>query len=84
MSLKMNKKPHLLKVGDTVVTKFHSTEKDVIRRITSIQKYNKQICGSGWMATADGGGECPHCRREYGTPVHLIDAAWFIPAKEGK
>ncbi|HSW65258.1 MAG TPA: hypothetical protein VLH56_18400 [Dissulfurispiraceae bacterium] len=64
--------------GDSVVSYYHRDESHVVRRI--------EMCvadsgfGSGWRASADEGGSCPHCHRPNGRAVRNVDSAWFTKA----
>lgn len=65
-----------MNVGDKVTTKFHIETSDIIRKITQIEFVGVNA-GSGYLASADGGGICPHCNRAGGKDIFHIDLAWF-------
>ena len=69
----MDKPP--FKVGDEVTTDMPGEDNTVVRTITKIRK--SDLCGSGWMASADGGKQCPACGRWDATPLKDYDAPWF-------
>jgi hypothetical protein len=73
----LNSHPELLQAGNRVTTAFHSGSCEVVRTITEIKP--DRMCGSGFRASADGGGKCPTCHRELAIPVFGVDAAWFVP-----
>lgn len=76
----MNKPP--FKVGDKVTTNHPGEDQTIVRTITKIKK--SDICGSGWIASADGGKQCPTCGRWDASPLTDYDAPWFQLVKEEK
>lgn len=67
-----------LKVGDKVLSDWYPGEEDVIRTITRVGEAD--LFPSGYVVSADGGGECPHCKRPYGKTIPLVDSGWFKKA----
>ena len=65
----------MFKIGDKVKTDYKRDEMNVLRTITKIEK--SPYYGSGYIASADSGEECPTCRRPFGTPIIDVDADWF-------
>ena len=75
--MRLNDTPGKLKIGDLVTTGYRGDEKDVVRKITLVEKNERY--GSGYMASADGGLKCRECGRSFGQPINGVDASWFIP-----
>jgi len=63
-----------LKVGSIVKSNYHIDEKDIVRRITWIEK--DDTCGSGYRASAESF-KCGHCGRPYGESILEVDSTWF-------
>lgn len=80
MSIRINKKANLLKVGDKVTSDFYPDEAHLIRNITSI--YGDTDCGSGRRASVSGGIPCKLCKVSPGRMIRGVDAAWFIPVAQ--
>jgi len=68
-----------LKVGDYVTTNYSSYKSRVVRQITEIVP---GMCGSGFMAKADGGKFCEHCKCTPDRPTKSLDSAWFKKVTE--
>ena len=73
------------RVGDLVVSEFHTMETAVVRKITAITKDAEYE--SGFRASADCGCACEKCGRPFARPIERVDAAWFKkanPSVEGR
>jgi len=68
--------------GDKVVTEFDREKAHVVRRIEMCVA--DSTFGSGWRASADEGGVCPHCKRPNARPVRNVDSVWFRKANKGQ
>ena len=67
-------------IGARVRTDYHLDQKWVIRTLTKLERDLEY--GSGFMACADDGGDCPHCKRPLGDPIFRVDAGWFVLVEE--
>jgi len=75
--MRLNKNPGLLRLGDAVVTDIHGESCTIVRHVVKIELDSD--CGSGLLASADGGEPCPTCGHTPGKPIGPVDGAWFIP-----
>ena len=66
-------------VGDHVRSGYYGEEAHVVRRVRSVGRDARYE--SGWYASADGGEDCPHCKRPLGTPIGCVSAAHFTLAE---
>ena len=67
--------PRIPRVGDRVTTEYRREDKNVVRMVTSVEKFAR--CTSGWLVAADGGEPCPSCGRPPVPPVPSVDSSWF-------
>lgn len=66
------------RVGQRVVTDFDQKHRDVVRRITSVQRDG--AFGSGWRINMNDGGRCPTCDRPHAHWIRNVDGDWARPA----
>jgi len=67
MNTEQNEQPPF-RVGDLVTTDFYVHERDLVRKVTSVEKSDG--CRSGWAVSADQGERCQCCDRPNGTPIN--------------
>jgi len=63
------------KIGDKVTCRFFREEGHLVRTVTEVRY--APTCGSGWLVSADAGGECDKCHRPLGRQTPRIDSTYF-------
>jgi len=71
--MKKTKQP--FDIGEKVTSGYYSSAHNVVRTVTGCDRDAE--CNSGWRVSADAGGSCPCCNRDYSVPIHGVDSDWF-------